>query len=319
MRSTHYNRGVFASILATLSLLFAPLTPAFAGVSAGGSLPSSKTVTVTASGSLIVPFWSTRAAFTLVGGGGSGGTGSLSNSGTGGTGGGGAMTVSGFSTGVTPNSTLTITIGAGGAAVSSGGATKGNPGGNTSLTGALTLVPTALGGGPGCAPITGTCDNGDTATAAAGTGGAGGRNVSTAASFATPVSGGPTGASVGQGNGLAPTNSNTLVSIWAMGSSGGGAPQSGNGTGGKSPCFDGTFVANGVSSGGGVSGGAAGGCSLYGKGGAGGNGSDTNTPTAGIIGTGYGGGGGGSGGSSGAGFANSGAGSPGVVIATFYP
>lgn len=116
-----------AASVAALSLAFAPAI-AFASTSIAPN-PTSLTHTFTSSGIDTVPSWATGAFITEQGGGAGGGVGYGGSS--------GEAWVDYF-TPVTPGSTLTITVGAGGI---------GNAvGGNTSVSGAAVNVPVAYGG-----------------------------------------------------------------------------------------------------------------------------------------------------------------------------
>lgn len=123
--------GVTPSI-ATNSQILAALTTMF----------SSAPLYITASQNVIVPAWSTRVFQRLWGGGASGACGPTSSYRGGGGGSGGYIEC--VQTGLVSGSTMTITIGQGGAAVSSG---NGNSGGSTSTGGGATATGGGGGGG----------------------------------------------------------------------------------------------------------------------------------------------------------------------------
>lgn len=247
-------------------------------------------VTTVGANSVIVPPWANYAEIDAV----SGGQGGAGGHATGGGGGGGSSSgmVKGYRVRVTPGSTLTVTVGAKsvGAAV---GAAPLNPG-QTSVTGALDIVPIP-GTVNGALPTAGAAVNGGNGGVLPGTPGAfipnpyvatGGAAAGTSGNSAT--AGGPNGA-IMAGNG------------------GGAGAGTGGGNGGGGRNFEHTTLTLGGT---GVGGGAGGG-TFFGKGGAGGDaaGVGNNAPT-----TSYGAGGGG-GGQNAAG----GDGANGCVVIRFLP
>ena len=206
-----------------------------------------------------VPAGITSVDYLVVGGGGSGGSGS-------GGGGGGAGAYRTGTLSVTPAAELTVTVGAGGAAVSD---SIGNDGGS-SVFSSITS-----GGGGGGGATTG-------ATASSGSGGGGGNGSAAGGSGSYGYDGGSGGtANVGGGGGGAS----------AVGTAGVGSPYWGYGHGGAGTALSitGSSVTYAGGGGGGVNHAGAGGNG--GAGGGGGGAGSTQTPSAGTANTGGGGGG----------------------------
>lgn len=95
----------------------------------------------TSSGTFIIPPGVTQVKVTVVGGGGAGGGSDATHVGSGGGSGGVAIK---WLTGLTPGNTLTVTVGAGGAAVSAG---AGNNGGSSSISSGTQAIGTITAGG----------------------------------------------------------------------------------------------------------------------------------------------------------------------------
>jgi hypothetical protein len=232
----------------------------------------------TASGSFVVPAGITSISAAVVGGGGGGG-GSDDSDETGGGGGGGGLAYATFE--VTPDETLTVTIGSGG----NGGGTGGNgaAGGASSISRAGTPL-VAANGGSGGQHRGGGGAGGAVTTGTGGTGGAGGAGSNRSSTNA----GGGGGAGGYSGNGgaggsAASTGSATAGSGGGGGGGGGGTNNATRGGGGVGLLGEGTS-------------GAAGAANVSGSGGSGGE-DGTN------IGGAYGGGGRGAAGTSVAGSA----------------
>lgn len=253
--------------------------------------PSNATATYTFTDATVtnfpVPSDMVAAQVLVVAGGGSG-----APFGGGGGGGGGVLMHTSYSP--TPLTNLTVTIGAGGAAVTSSGSHPGGNAGSNSVFGPMT----ALGGGPGRDQATTISGNG-------GSGGGAGDAVGAGGSATQGNSGGATG--YGSAGGSAPGTANPGAGGGGAGGAGTAAPSSGEvgvagGAGIQWP-FNSTFYA-----GGGGSGGLAGNNGAGGSGGGGAGGT-----TNGIAGSANTGGGGGSTRSDG----TSGAGGSGIIIVTY--
>jgi len=233
-------------------------------------------------------------SYLVIGGGGAGGSHAGSGGGAGGyrnsyaseTSGGNSATETPFQ--VSPGSSFTITVGAGGSAIVNA---QGNQGGNSSISGAGISTITALGGGKGRGQAT------------TGTGFSGGSGSGGAGSSGTSAGGAGTS---GQGH-AGGSNSNN----WGTGGGGGAGAVGGNGSGSNAG-NGGAGLASSITGSSVTRAGGGGGSSqtaTHGTGGAGGGGNGSlNGATAGAANRGAGGGGGhGS-------TAASGAGGSGVVI-----
>ena len=250
--------------------------------------PSSADVqTFDASGTWTKPGSGTMAIVMLWGAGGSGGTGDAVE-GPGGGGGGGECALAFFLLS-TLGATETVTIGAGGAAVTADD-TNGNAGGNTTFGSHLTAYGggggggnghPGAGGGGGGALGAGTTGSGDTGGAGGGPdGGAGATGAG-----GTAGGDGGTGGGGGGGSGGNTTAGAGGSSSWGGGGGGGGNQGSGNGGGGGSSKYGGAGGGGGSRD---NTDGAGGTSQVGGNGGAGAK--DTGNATAGTQ---PGGGGGG--------------------------
>lgn len=239
------------------------------------------------------PYGVTNVEYIVIAGGGSGGANSAVNNAGGGGGAGGFRNGTGLS--VTAGTNYTVTIGAGGAAVS--GQTHGNKGSNSSFS-----TIEATGGGYGASEAT------------AGNGGSGGGG--SGLHF--------TGAGIGNEGSYTPVEGynggNGYTSPYYAAGGGGGASMvgfnvtdanGGNGGDGKASSITGSSVTYAGGGGGGHYGAVAG---NPGAGGAGGGGSGSKGATTATSGTAYTGGGGGGAGNGG----TSGAGGSGIVIIRYY-
>ena len=203
-------------------------------------------------------------SYLVVAGGGSGG-------GAGGGGAGGVL--SGSATTVTPGTTYSVTVGAGGAALSTNGI------GNNGINSSLSTFATAIGGGGG-----GTYGGGSPAgVGSGGSGGGGGWST-------VGAQGGGSGTS-GQGN-PGGSNSNTTGNPYPSGGGGGAGAVGGNSNGGNTSGNGGIGVLNTIAGssyywGGGGGGGSqySGGTMYSGNGGLGGGGSGLNWAGGGSAGT----------------------------------
>lgn len=247
--------------------------------------------TFIASGSVVVPAGVTLVHYEIQaggGGGGGGGAGSGLAQGAGGGGGGGqGGSWANGSVAVTPGETITVTVGAAGAAglgVLTGNGTDGTSGGNSIISSPTLGTVTLLGGGFGAG------GGRSTATTVSGSGGANGSVATRTGGFITSSGAG----GVGQSSSVTST----------AGAAGQTSIAGAGGTGG-------TTVGGGNNGGGGGGGGA----SFYGAAGNGGDGGN-DTPVAGTVavGIGAGGGGGGGAGSTVTTGANGGAGKIGQVV-----
>ncbi len=207
----------------------------------------------------------------------------VAGGGGGGGGGGGAGGVISSSQSLSTTS-LTITVGAGGAGVLTAGV-NGSNGSNSSLSGTSLTTVTAIGGGGGASTLTGS---------SGGSGGGGGINTRGGAGTVGQGNSGGTGVSLALGGG---------GGAGAVGANGSGTTGGGGGTG-ISISITGSAVFYGGGGGGGAN--TIGGSGGQGGGGAGGG--SGGSGTSGSLNTGGGGGGGFAGGTS------SGSGGSGIVI-----
>jgi len=238
------------------------------------------------------------ADFLVIGGGGSGAVGTSAGQSEGGAGGG----AGGYRTStqnLTPGQVYTITVGDGGASVSSAG-TNGNSGSSSSISGSGITTITSAGGGFGATINTnggnGGSGGGGGTGPSTGTGGLG-NTPSTSPSQGNNGGNGTTGARAGGGGGAGSVGSNAAL----------GVP--GNGGNGLSSSITGSSVTRAGGGGAGVANAPAG-TGGTGGGGAGGTDSPSVAGTAGTTNTGSGGGGMGTGSSG----QPTGAGGKGVVI-----
>jgi hypothetical protein len=292
--SAHVAGGSGGSGIVIIS--YTSATPKFVG----GTLTTSggnQIHTFTSSGTLS-PITPVSASYLVVAGGGSGGANAA--------GGGGAGGLLTSSTTIYSGATYVVTVGAGGAGVTGGGAPYpvGISGSNSSLAGTGLTTVTSTGGGGGGSYANSTARNGLNGGSGGGAGNFGGTTDGTAG----------TGTS-GQGN-----NGGASFASNFNGGGGGGAsavggnatsPVAGTGGAGTASSISGSSVTYAGGGGGGTGNGTSVASGGAGGGGAGGSTSPTSAGTAGTANTGGGGGG------SCSGASGSGSGGSGVVIISY--
>lgn len=178
----------------------------------------------TNSGGFLVPIGVTRARVTLIGGGGAGGTHSNLPAGGGGAGG---MAIK-YVTSLTPGTTIPVTVGAGGVALTGGPVGQGGAGGTSSF-GAYVSATGGAGGGGGPSSVT--------ITPGGAGGGAVGGDINSGGSSGTdsilPAARGGDGGGPGAGRGSTGAVTGIAAQGYGGGGGGGGASNtSGTGTGG---------------------------------------------------------------------------------------
>jgi hypothetical protein len=245
----------------------ANVSPPGSGVSDFSRVLTEERISTVGVNSFVVPSGVNALDVKLTGAGGGGGGGHAT--GGGGGGGGASPETDWISLPVTPGSTLTVTIPAGGAGGAVGA--NGSDGGITTLTGALVVCPASGYGERGFA-------------GAAANGGMGGFTVGDAG-LVTPGTRASGGAAAGASSAQY-TNGIVAPLLYASGGGAGAGTGSGGGGGGR-PFTQTTAVAGGANIGGG-----AGGCNRHGLGGVGGATSVAGTAAASTA---YGCGGGGGG------------------------
>jgi hypothetical protein len=218
--------------------------PTFQTAAGGGGLGG--TTVYTSNATFTIPTGKTVVKVTVQGGGGTGGRGGISTGIVNG-GGGGGMAVK-YLTGLTPGNTLTVTVGAGGTAISAGSSVSaGNSGGTSSVASGTQSITTVSATGGAGATLGSSAENAYAIPGVGGTGTNGDYNISGAKGYLeSSIGWGEGGDTLKQAfGGASPFTGITNISATQLNAS--PASVAGvQGQGGSAPVYNGAIAAGGT-------------------------------------------------------------------------